>query len=281
MAIFTNRATMTYNNVTVNSNTAQGVVLEPLAIQKTAVRKTYGAESVITYLVTLTNSSANEITGLSVRDSLGEYDWNQTKLVPMDYIPDSVIYLKGDVLQPAPTVTAGPPMLISGISVPANGSVVLSYQVKLNDFAPLDVGETIVNTAEVLGTSTELKDTETITVANAANLTITKSISPVPVAENGRVTYTFLIQNTGNAGADAAAEIQIIDNFVPPLSDLTVDFNGTSWTGDATKYSYTNNRFTTVAGAITVPAATYDVDTQTGRWVITPGVRTLTITGII
>ena len=124
--------------------------------------------------------------------------------------------------------------------------------------------------------------TETIGATSAPNLNITKSVSPVPVTENGTLTYTFVIQNFGNAAANAATGAVITDTFDPVLSNLTVTFNGTAWT-DPTEYTYdeTTGVFATAAGGITVPAATYTQDPVSGAWVANPGVSTLVVTGTI
>ena len=113
-------------------------------------------------------------------------------------------------------------------------------------------------------------------------LTITKSVSPVPVTENGTLTYTFLIQNAGSAPADIGTDAVIVDTFNPLLSNLAVSFNGTAW-AETTNYTYdeTTGVFTTIAGQITVPAATYTQNPVTGVWTADPGVSTLVVKGTI
>ena len=49
MAIYTNQATLSYNNVVVNSNIATGEILEVLNIQKSALNSFYDNNSIITY----------------------------------------------------------------------------------------------------------------------------------------------------------------------------------------------------------------------------------------
>ena len=130
--------------------------------------------------------------------------------------------------------------------------------------------------------STPLTVSETITPVAEPMLSITKSISPVPVAENGVVTYTFVIRNSGNAPADAAANVTLTDTFLPVLSDLTVLLNGVTLAeGTGYTYAITEGDFATVPGVITVPAATYTQDPTTGVWSVTPGVTTLTVSGTI
>ena len=56
MAIFTNQAQLRYGNAVANSNVAVGEILEVLAATKTAVRKTYGQNDRVTYVVSIVNS---------------------------------------------------------------------------------------------------------------------------------------------------------------------------------------------------------------------------------
>ena len=284
MAQFTNQAQLSYNNATINSNVAVGEVLEVLTAAKTAVTETYTQGDTVTYAISAVNSGATPLTGITVTDNLGAYQFAETTLYPLSYVDGSVrLYIDG-ILQTAPTTVAGPPLVISGITIPAGGNMVLIYEAALNEFAPLGETDSIVNTATVTGggISTPLVVTETVTPTTEPLLSITKSISPVPVAENGVVTYTFVIRNNGNAPADAAANVTLTDTFLPVLSDLTVLLNGVALAeGTGYTYAVTEGDFATVPGVITVPAATYTQDPTTGVWSVTPGVTTLTVTGTI
>lgn len=283
MATFFNQATLSYSGGVVNSNITTGEIIEVLSVTKTAVVDEYTPGSDITYAVNIVNSGTNAYTNLTVTDNLGEYTFNGQTIVPLDYVQGSVKYFTDGILQPAPTVTAGQQLVISGITVPAGGEATILYTVTANDFAPPVTGGTIENTVTVNGVGiTEITDTETITVGEGPNLNITKSISPSTVIENGRITYSFLIENTGNAAADATDNVVITDLFDPALSDITVLYNGTPWT-EGTNYNYdeTTGLFTTTAGQIVVPAATFNQNQTTGTWTTTPGTVTLTVSGNI
>ena len=284
MAQFTNQAQLSYNNATINSNVAVGEVLEVLTAAKTAVTETYTQGDTVTYAISAVNSGATPLTGITVTDNLGAYQFGETTLYPLSYVDGSVrLYIDG-VLQTAPATVAGPPLVISGITIPAGGNMVLIYETAVNEFAPLGETDSIINTATVTGggISTPLVVTETVTPTTEPLLSITKSISPVPVAENGVVTYTFVIRNNGNAPADAGANVTLSDTFLPILSDLTVLLNGVALAeGTGYTYAITEGDFATVPGVITVPAATYTQDPTTGVWSVTPGVATLTVTGTI
>ena len=284
MAQFTNQAQLSYNNATINSNLAVGEILEILSADKIAVTTTYNAGGDVTYVISAVNSGTTPVGGISVTDNLGAYPFGEETLYPLTYKDGSVrLYING-VLQAAPTTVAGPPLVISGITLPANSNMVLVYEATVNSFAPLGEEDSVVNTATVTGNgiATPITATETVTPATEAMLDITKSISPVPVAENGVVTYTFVIRNSGNTPADATANVTLTDTFLPILSDLTVLLNGVALAeGTGYTYAITEGNFATIPGVITVPAATYTQDPVSGVWSVSPGTATLTVTGTV
>lgn len=113
-------------------------------------------------------------------------------------------------------------------------------------------------------------------------LTITKAINPVPVAQNGRLTYTFQIENYGNNPAVATDNVVVADEFDLILTDLAVTFNGEPLS-EGTQYTYNEatGLFTSRIGAITVPAATVTRDPVSGAFTIVPGVATLVVSGTV
>ena len=284
MAIFSNQATLTYNGSSTNSNIAYGEILDVLVATKTAVEGSYLPGQLVTYVVTLRNTGNAALTGLVVTDDLGGYVFNGTTVYPLTYEAGSVALFTNGVPQAAPTVTAGPPLVISDIIVPAGGDVVIVYQAMANAFADPAVGGTIDNTVTVTGDglSAPITATETVTAETRPALTISKSITPAQVVDNDRVTYTFVIQNTGNQAVVATDNAAITDTFDPILTALTVTFNGVTWTqGLQYNYDEATGLFTTVPGQILVPAATYVQDPVTGAYTATPGIATLVVTGTI
>ena len=247
------------------------------------MKRTYRQGDTITYIISIVNSGTTEYTGLTLTDDLGRYAFGEGERTPLDYVAGTIHYYRNGVIQTAPTVEAGPPLVITGISVPAGGNATIVYETRLNAYAPLRIESEITNVVTVSGTCiTGITATETISAVAEPILSITKSVSPVPVTECGRLTYTFVIQNTGNVPADPTTEVIVTDTFDPILRDLTVTFNGTAWT-DPTNYTYdeTTGAFATVLGEVTVPAATYTQDPETGEWTTSPGVSTLIVTGTI
>ena len=283
MAIFNNFATLSYNGGTTNSNTVTGEILEILTSTKIAVMDDYTAKDDTTYVITLLNSSTAPLNDVTITDDLGGYPFNETTVYPLEYTPGSVrLYING-VLQAAPLVTAGPPLVFSGISIPAGGNAIVIYEAAVTAFAPLAADDTITNTAVITaaGLSSPVTVTAIIRTEDRADLTISKSVCPAVVSENERLTYTFVIENHGNTPAVATDNVVLTDTLDPILDPITVTFNGTPWTeGTAYTYDRTTGLFTTTAGQITVPAATY-TQAADGTWTITPGTAVLTIAGTV
>ena len=283
MPAFTNMATLTYNGNTVNSNVVTGQILEALSVIKTAVLPEYSVGEDVTYVVSIVNSGTTAYEDLTITDDLGAYTAEGQTRYPMTYTADSIRYYVNGVLQADPTVTAGPPVVITGITVPAGSNAIVIYEALPNAYAPGAVGSTIVNTATVTGggLSVPLTAQETITVAQMADPVITKALDPMVVPENGQLTYTFTIRNYGNTPLVATDDVILSDAFDPILENITVNFNGTAWTL-GTNYSYdpATGAFATLPGQITVPAATYTQNAD-GTWAVTPGTATLTVTGTI
>ena len=287
MATFTNQARLSYNNTVVNSNRAVGEILDVLTLGKTAVVDTYSRGDDITFILSLVNSGAAPLTGITVTDNMGGYPFGTTApvtLYPMTYRGGSVRLYTNGVLGTPPEAVGSAPVVFSGITLPAGGNVMLIYEAEVNGYAPLAAGDSITNTASAsgAGVTAPVTASETISVSEAPALTITKTIEPVPVAENGTLTYTFFIQNSGNAEAGAADNVILSDTFDPALSNLSVTYNGTPWTtGTDYQYEQTNGGFTSAAGAITVPPAVYTQDPATGEVQITPGSAVVTVSGTV
>ena len=284
MPTFTNKATLSYNGKTTDSNTVTGNYTETLAITKTAVDGSYTDGSRITYAVSLVNSGLTSFTGLTITDDLGGYPFNVTEtLYPLTYVDGSLMLYVNGVLQAPPVVAATQPLTISGVNVPADGNALLIYQADVNAYAPLGVDGSILNTVTATGggLTEPLVATETVETLDEPNLTISKALCPTQVVENGAITYTFVIQNSGNTAAIATDNVVVSDTFDPILTITSVTLDGAPL-AEGTGYTYdeATGEFATVAGVITVPAATYAQQTD-GSYVTTPGYVTLVVNGTI
>lgn len=282
MATFTNRATLTFNGGSTNSNTVTGELVEVLTATKTAIPQTYRPGDRVTYVVTLVNTGTAPLTGLTVTDNLGAYSPDGvTTLYPLTY--ESALFYQNGVLQPTPAVTPGPPLAFGNVTVPAGGNATLVYDVVVNEYASPLSGGTVENTVTVTGDglASPVTATEIITALDATDLTITKSVCPAVVTDNGQLTYTFVIQNSGNVEALATDDLVLTDTFNPILNPITVTYNGVTWT-EGVNYTYDSatGAFATLPGQITVPAATYTANPD-GTWTVTPGTSVITVTGTV
>lgn len=282
MAVFTNRATLIYNNESINSNTVVGEIPEALSITKSAVGDEYSSDNDVVYAVSLVNSGTTALAGVTLTDDLGAYTFGTDTLYPLEYNAESILYYVNGTPAPAPAVAAGPPLVISGITVPAGGNVTVVYSARVTETAPVAVGGVITNTIVASGTavSDNVSAVETVAVAERASLTITKALSPQTVSGGGTVTYTLTLENTGNV--PAADSVVVTDTFDPILTGINVIYNGNTWTA-GTDYTYNEatGELATIPGSITVPAATYTQDPVSGVWTVTPGVSVITVTGTI
>ncbi len=281
MPTFTNKATLSYNGKTVDSNTVTGTYTEALTVTKNALTDTYGSSSTLTYIVSLVNAGGT-VGDVSITDDLGAYPFDTGTVYPLAYVDGSVAYYVNGVLQGTPTVTSVQPLVISGLSVPTGGNALLVYEASVTEFAPLGADATIVNTATVNGVGTEsLTASETVSAEAGPFLTITKGLTPTTVPESGVITYTFTIQNTGNTEAVATDNIVVSDLFDPILTITGVTLNGQALS-EPTGYTYnaTTGEFATVQSVITVPAATY-MQNADGSYTVIPGEAVLTVTGTI
>jgi len=283
MATFFNRATLTYGANSITSNTVSGEIVQTLSLTKTALSEEYIPGSTVTYVIALRNSGITTLSGLTLTDDLGRFtNADGIEVTPLSFNEGSLLYYVNGDLTATPTVTSTDPLTLGGITVPAGGSSFIVYSATVNSRAPLEVGSVITNSVTVSGNSAlgDITASETISAAETPLLSILKSLSPETVAENGTLTYTLLIENRGNA--PVTSDLSVSDTFDPILENITVTYNGDIWT-EGTDYTYdeTSGLFTSLPGAITLPAATYVTDPATGEVGVIPGNAVIRITGTI
>lgn len=282
MATFQNQASLTFNNSTVNSNIVTGEILEVLSLAKASLNTSYNTGDTVTYILSVINSGTSPFTGVSITDNLGEYTFGTNELYPLTYVDGTaVLYINGTA-QPITVDASESELVFSGFSIPAGGNALISYQAVANGYAPLTAGSVIENTATLTATglTTPVTASAQVAVNSDPNLSITKGVTPDSVPENGTLTYTLTLINTGAEPAQTG--VIVTDTFNPILSDIAVTYNGTPWT-EGVNYAYdeTTGVFTSLDGQITVPAAAYAQDITTGIWTVTPGVAIIRITGTV
>ncbi len=288
MATIENFATVSYTSGGVTetkiSNLAEIGLESAVNLQKNSLGDTYEADAEITYILTVTNTSNAPINNVSITDNLGTFLFNDTTEVnPLTYTAPALLLVNGQDLSAQLTVntdTAGS-VVFSFPTLPANTSANIIYKATINEFAPLVLGSTIVNTATLESDSdcADATATDTLTVAENADVTVFKQMSPNPVVCGDTVTYTIRIYNYGNIPAE---NVQLTDRFDPAPTNITVSRDGTLLA--TTEYTYQDGLLTvapTGGDAITVPAAIFTNDPQTGAVNVTPGVVEYVITGTI
>lgn len=284
MLTFTNQAALSYRNRVRYSNLTTGQIADALTVVKESLTATYGPDDDVTYVVSLANNGTADITDLTVTDDLGGYAFEGGTLYPLAYVENSLRYYVNGAEQAAPTVIAGPPLSVTGVTVPAGGNAILIYVASVTEYADPSQTGSITNTvtASGAGLTAPVTASATVTSENGPELTITKALSPETVGADRQVVYTFIIQNEGNAATAAEDNVIVTDTFDPILTAIQVDLNETPMP-KAGNYTYdeSTGEFATLPGAFTVPAATYTQDPNTGVYTIEPGETVLTVTGTI
>ncbi len=285
MATIENFATVRYTvggvAETAVSNLAEVELESSVTLSKVPLGTVYGEDTVLTYILTVQNTSGAPITNVRIEDNLGTFLFGATELTPLTYNGNAVLLLNGQDSTAQLTVDSDTPStLVFTIPTLAAGATAnIVYQARVNEFAPLDVNDTIANTA-TLSADTECAvgtATATVTAEAGANVSVFKQMSPNPVVCGDTLTYTIRIFNYGNTVAE---NVQLSDAFDPAPTNITVTRNGAS----TTDYTYDAGILTvpTTAGVgDTVPAATFTRDAVTGAVTVTPGVVEYVITGSI
>jgi len=279
MAIFTNQAQITYNGRTVLSNIAQGEIIEPVAITKTALGDTYFSGDTKAYVVTLTNTSQSTLTNVTVTDTLGSFVSGEETYYPLTFTGPILLFINGE---PSGSITpseTSPDITYVIPSIPAGGNVTVVYDTLVNSFAPLATGSVITNVATASGGGiiTPISASASITARGEALLSVTKAVTPTSVTD-GNLTYTITIENSGNTVADT---VTLTDVFDPILSNISVTLNGAPLTSPGGyTYDQSSGLFTIPSGVISVPAATY-VTGPTGELEVVPGVAVVTVSGMV
>jgi hypothetical protein len=282
MATFYNQATLSFRGNLTGSNVVSGEIINAVEVTKTAVTQSYGEGESIAYTVSIANNGLTEVGPLTVTDDLGAFTQGTLTVTPLTYLSGSIKYYLNGVLQTAPTVEAGPPLVISGITIPTGANALIVYAAEVNTTADLTAGSAITNTATLGGACEEVTSSVTVPVREETDLIITKSVCPEAVSCNQDLNYTFIIQNGGNTGAVATDDVIITDTFVPIFTSISVTYNGEAWT-EGVNYTYDTQtgEFATLPGQITVPAATYERDPVTGLVTKTPGNTVIKVTGTL
>ncbi len=287
MAIIENFATVRYTSggvtETTVSNLAQIDLTSSVTLSKVPLGTSYESDSLLTYILTVQNTSDAPLSGVVIEDNLGTFPYEEGTLTPLSYGGDAILLLNGqDATASLSVDDTEPSTLVFSLPTLAAGATAnIVYTARVNEFAPLGAGATIVNEATLRADSdcAEGTATATVTAEGSARLSVFKQMSPNPVVCGSTVTYLIRVSNYGNSPAE---DVQITDVFDPAPENISITRNGVLLV--ATDYTYENGVLTIIAGSSTgdtVPAATFTRDPVTGAVTITPGVVEYVITGTI
>lgn len=287
MPLIENFATVSYTSGGVTetrvSNVAEISVESAVGFTKTSVGNTYKDNSILTYILTVTNSSGSAITGSTITDNLGTYVFGASELTPLKFLSPAVLLINGQDVSTQLTVDDTVPSSLTFTlpTIPAGATANIIYKAQTTDYAPLSTDSTITNTS-TFESNSECADSSasaTVSVENSANVSIIKQMCPNPVICGDTITYTIKIYNYGNATAE---NVVLTDEFNPAPTNVTVSRDGVLLLG--TDYSYVNGTLTVPASGgtpINIPPATFVQDPTTGIITVTPSVVEYTITGTI
>ena len=285
MPTIENFATVRYTSggvpATTVSNIAQIDLASSVTFDKRTVGSTYSEGDLVTYIMTVSNTSSNPLNTVSITDDLGTFTSQTGEITPLTFVGPAILLVDGqDVSANLTTDSTQTSQVVFSIPALAAGATAnIIYTARVNEFAPLELDSTIVNNA-TLTTDSDCADgnaSATVTVAPEADVSIFKQMSPNPVVCGDTVTYTIRLYNYGNIDAE---NVQLIDVFDPIPTNITVSRNGVLL--DATAYLYENGTLTVPPTATdTIPAASFTRDATTGEVVVTPGTVEYVITGVI
>lgn len=287
MATIENFATVSYTSGGITetkvSNLAEIGLESAINFTKTTLGDSYAEDEAITYILSMTNTSASAINNISVTDNLGTFVFGTLELTPLSYAPPALLLINGQDVSGQLSVDSTSPatLLFSFASLPAGATANIVYRASVNEYAPLELGASIENTATLTSDSDCADGTASATVnaIAAANVSVFKQMSPNPVVCGDTVTYTIRIYNYGNIDAE---NVILSDTFNPAPDNITVSRNGVLLL--ESDYTYANGTLTvpsTATNPVTVPAATFVRDANTGIVTVTPGTVEYIITGTI
>lgn len=284
--IITNQASIAYEyngqSASALSNVATATLNDPLRVEKVSLPSVYRAGEEITYAISVENGGAGALSGITVTDDLGSYTVGSATLTPLTYLPPARLLIDGVSVGDI-TPAVGESSLTFTIPALAAGSrAQILYRAYANGNAPLAVGASITNTAQVsaAGIGAPVSDSATVTAEQYAAVTINKSMMPGTQGSAETLTYTFVINNYGNAPAE---NIVLRDTFDPAPQSITLQLDGVPQ--PASDYTYEGGVLTypadSAARTLSLPAASITQDPATGAVVVTPSTLTVTVVGVL
>ncbi|MDO5558613.1 MAG: hypothetical protein Q4F95_03345 [Oscillospiraceae bacterium] len=279
----TPKAVLTYDSSTVYSNEELFSISETLSLDVYTQVTKYKTGDMITYIIFIKNSDpTTDIYDLRVSSNMGAYSFSDTTLKPLVWDNKKIrIYTSYgryhifDVREN--------PFTISPLNLLADSTMKILYHTFVNHYAPLAPDAQIENIFTLSDKDNNVLDTESniITCDTSTNLKIYQNMDDYTILPEKQMKFYFTIVNSG-AAADRNANVVFKDYFPPDFNIIYVKFNNTDWSN---YYHYHYNKssgfFITADSQITVDAAEYKQDPDTGIWTIAPQKSTLEICGYL
>lgn len=246
------------------SNIATTSLAENVSLNgvKTSNNSSWRPSENITYNISVSNDGTDPLYGVSIQDDLGG-----GTVRPLTYIAGSARMLRNDVLSGILPTNTSPLTFVIPDTLEPGEVVFITYVAKVRADVESSLTE-ITNEATIVGHETSTTGT-TVTVVPSPTLTlpkaeyadvrITKSVDKDSIVVGDTLTYTFLLENSGNIEAtNVVITDNLPDNFtINQISSVT---NGVSTIFDTTDYSLDDqNKLilpTSVTKTISVPAST-------------------------
>ena len=251
--------TASSNVLPINLQTSGG-----LTLTKTASPETFSAGDIITYTVTITNSSSSYLNGVRIIDNLGGGN--------LAYVTSSA-RLSTDSTSYAVTPIATNPLTFTLQQLASGATMTLTYKAQVI-FNLSPTVSLITNTVQGIGypysgTITGYAN-NTIEKKTESNFTITKSSSVTDVTTNQNFNYYItLTNNTSTEAAVTSITDTLPTNYTLSSATLKIGSNSpvTLTSSDYTLSSGNELVVTTVGGAaITVPANNSTILSLTGSF---------------
>ena len=216
---------------------------------------------ILSYYISTTNTGTDSLFNLTITDDLGGAG------TPLSFVDGSAYLTYNGVITPI-IPTSINPLTFSIPNIFSPGDIVtVDFLVRVNSSLATDVID-IVNTSTITanegsttGTLFTLSPSPSATVSRAeyASLTITKSVSSDTISEGVPFSYTLELENSGNLPATGVVITDVLpEGFT--INSITATTDGVTTTYSASDYTYdtTTNTLTlptNPAVEITVPAA--------------------------
>lgn len=283
--LISNQASLSFRNQTLLSNTVEGSLTPVFSYEKSAAATGYRSGSILTYQCVASNTGDTAVSGVTLTDNLGRYDW--TYLLwrfPLQYVYGSAVLTLIDstgVRSGTVDVDFSFDGMIFTFDIPARTTAWLTYNAQVTPYANLTLGATIVNTAVLAPPApyASLTDSYTLPVEAYTDLRIAKQLSPNPAIQGQPLTITLNLSNYGNTAVSSQDAATVSDRISPLLTNLTVTGGSAPWT-QGVQYSYdpVTGLFQTLPGAFSLAAATFTQSTF-GVWQADPSSFAIVITG--